>query len=83
MNNHCCSDHCKICHSNPCKCQEDHHCCGDKKENWKRKLEEKIDFHKLLMEALDEKDTEKRHMRIKDLLKKKIEKYESYLKKLD
>jgi|GEM_PF-5240164 len=82
MSHHCCSDHCQICHSNPCKCHEEGHCCGIKKEHWKHKLEEKINFHKLLLDAMEEKDTEKRHMRIKDLLKKKLEKYESYLKKL-
>lgn len=81
MENQCGSGHgCSVCHCNPCKCNEGH-CCGDKKDQhhqWKQSL---ISFRKMMLNAMNEDDDDKRDMQIKEALKKEIEYYESFLNK--
>lgn len=71
---------CNICHCNPCTCKEGHCCGGDKGQHqeWKRSL---ISFRKMMLAAMNEDDDDKRDMQIKDVLKKEIEFYESFLNK--
>ncbi len=80
MDNQCGSGTCSVCHCNPCTCK-DGHCCEDKNEKhhqWKQAL---IGFRKMMLNAMNEDDDDKRDMQIKDALKKEIEYYESYLNK--
>lgn len=83
MGNHCGSGQaCGTCHCTPCTCKEGQS-CSHKNDYWKQKLEKKIEFNKMMLSAMEEKDSEKRHARIRELLEEKIEYYKSCLKKCD